>query len=730
MLKKSLLFKILAVVIGINIIGFSILIMKVISHEEEQGIEQQARTSELMAKPVLHTLYKDMLDARAEMARHLIEGIKTIEGVTRVQIIRKNGTEEAFQDFKTLDAIEQYSGMSSRDWTADHPNKEKNVAKGVFQEDFKEYLRSVNEENNRESTYYIERDLSGERLLTYLVPIIKQEECSICHTNDNGSGILMISTSVEELYSSLSSSRLRWLSYGFFTILIASLLLGLVVNRITKPINDTARMLHDIADGKGDLTRRLIVKTTDEVGMLGKWFNSFIEGMQEMVRGFINSADKVNRSSEKIHDVAQGIKNSIQAQTFAVDETQKYIQNMDTSIKEVAESSEILLVNAEGASASALEMTATIAEVSDNVNKLSISVGDTASSINEIAASLKQVSEHVDTLHGETEQVATAATQIDSTIKEVAKHSKEQAILAERVKEDASTIGLGAVEKTRNGIENIKVKVEDAAKVVDNLGKKSKDIGHIVGVIDEIAETTNLLALNATILAAQAGEHGKGFAVVAEEVKGLADRTSASTREIAELIKLVQQEVKVAIASMNSSLESVDEGLTLSKDADDALSKIIGSARDSFDMAKQVEHANEEQARSISLVTKSIHKTTGMVDEIKKATDEQSKAAGGIALATTRMQDITSHVEQSTVEQAKEVKHISKVITEVAEKMQSVSDSTAQQTTSSAHIVKAIDVIRSKTDENVERVETLKDTVGELQTEAATLNKKTGDFKV
>ncbi|MCK5235707.1 MAG: HAMP domain-containing protein, partial [Deltaproteobacteria bacterium] len=511
MLKKSLLSKILLTVIAINILGFSALIYKVIKAEEKNTLIEKAKSSELMAKPILHALYQNMLDQRADMARYLIDGTKAIEGVERVQVVRANGREEAFQDLKTIKKVEATLGTQNPDWRVNHPDNKDNVAKGVDDPRFIKFLEESLSNKLTDSTYYTEI-VNGHRMQTYLMPIIKRDACNVCHQGLDGNGILMITSNIEDVYDTIAWNTKKWLFFGLVTIVLISLILTLLVRRIvTAPIGDTRDMLQEIAQGRGDLTKRLSVKSEDEVGTLSLWFNRFMEGMQDMIKEVVSTATRVLMSSASIKESTNGIKNAVQAQIFAVEETHNSITKMDGSIKDVSANAENLLVVAENASASTLELSATISDVAESVQHLSLSVGDTASAINEIAASLHQVSTHIDTLYNESESVASTSTEMDSTIKEVSMHTREQAELADKVKANASTIGIAAVDKTIKGIENIRSHVNQTSEVIDRLGERSSDIGHIVGVIDEVAETTNLLALNATILAAQAGKHGKGF---------------------------------------------------------------------------------------------------------------------------------------------------------------------------------------------------------------------------
>ena len=147
------------------------------------------------------------------MPRFLIEGLKTIKGVERVQLIRANGEEEAFKDYKTLNAVKVEFGEIKPEWVVDHPNILNNVALGTQNQDFKKARLDFNK-GAKEAVSYIEKE--GERsLFTYLVPIVAKPKCSSCHSQEEAArGVLMISTSLDEMYELLKSSRNRWIIYG------------------------------------------------------------------------------------------------------------------------------------------------------------------------------------------------------------------------------------------------------------------------------------------------------------------------------------------------------------------------------------------------------------------------------------------------------------------------------------------------------------------------------------
>ncbi|OGQ01544.1 MAG: hypothetical protein A2W38_04335 [Deltaproteobacteria bacterium RBG_19FT_COMBO_58_16] len=726
---KGLKSKILALTIGLSLIGFGLLVFFVIKEEEKSLLRERLKASELMAQPILHTIYKDMLDERADMPRFLIEGLKTIKGVERVQLIRSNGVEEAFKDYKTLKSVEIEYGEIKPEWTVDHPNNLNNVARGIQNHDFKKALQDFNK-GRKESVFYMEQE--GDRsLFTYLVPIIARPKCSSCHSHEEAArGVLMISTSLDEMYSILGSSRNKWILYGLLTVAASTILLGLLVSAvITRPVDRTVQMLKAIAEGKGDLTKRLEITSDDEIGMLGRWFNKFVDGMQNMVKEIFGISREVSAASKEIESASREIISAAKRQIHAAEDTSTSIKEMDASIKTVAEEADALNTSSIVVSESARAMSSSVDEVKVNIEKLFYSASSTTSSINEMAISINQVASHVDELFKKTEEVVSSIIEIGVNVKDVENYSRAQAELAEKVRADAEDLGMASVVKTKEGIEKVSEEVASTALVVNRLGERSKEIGKILTVINDIADTTHLLALNATILAAQAGEHGKGFAVVARQVKDLATKTTASTKEIAGLINQVQSEVSVAVESMQRSSEKVEDGVRLSRDAQGALIKILDSARRSFDMAKMIEKATIEQTKGAGQITSVAQIISHMVGDIKNASKEQSQAAREILKDTVQMKEFMGKVKLSTNEQSRESKQVSEAIFNVVEKIKRVAGATSEQMKFSKRIITAVETVRKAAEENAALASRLEKTVEEMNKQAEKLKSDVGSFK-
>ena len=174
-------------------------------------------------------------------------------------------------------------------------------------------------------------------------------------------------------------------------------------------------------------------------------------------------------------------------------------------------------------------------------------------------------------------------------------------------------------------------KVQESAKTVENLGARSDQIGTIIGTIEDIADQTNLLALNAAIEAARAGEQGRGFAVVADEVRALAERTTRATSEIGEMIKAIQNETKGAVAAMGQGVQQAESGTLEAARSGEALRNILQQINDVTLQVNQIATAAEEQTAVTCEITNNMSLITEVVQQTAQGANESASAAGQLS---------------------------------------------------------------------------------------------------
>jgi methyl-accepting chemotaxis protein len=237
-------------------------------------------------------------------------------------------------------------------------------------------------------------------------------------------------------------------------------------------------------------------------------------------------------------------------------------------------------------------------------------------------------------------------------MEKVSENAENSKILSSDTMRDASK-GQDAMKRMSESVQTISETVESASVVIKQLESRSDEIGSVLDVIDEVADQTSLLALNASIIAAQAGEHGRGFAVVADEIKDLATRVSESTKEISRIVKTVQQDSAKAVAAMDEGNARVKEGLKLARLAGDALEKIILGAQWSANVANDIADAIQEQTAMNQSIEDSIQDVVNVATENTRATKEQEIGASRVMEAVEKMTTLADQVHRATIEQTK-----------------------------------------------------------------------------
>lgn len=402
------------------------------------------------------------------------------------------------------------------------------------------------------------------------------------------------------------------------------------IGRLFHAMDRMLRYLREMADlagsmATGDLRAQVSPRSEDD--SFGKAFRDMSENLREMIGRIKLAASQVARSAGEIAASSSQITQGAESQSASADETLSTMVEIAAQIDSVAKSSQALAVNVDQTSSSIQEMGASIEQVAKNSTNLLTSVEETSSTIEEMTASIQSIEAKV------------------------------------RVVDDVS----------REAAKIATVRGEELSERIAGISGASKDIGKIVGIIEDIADQTNLLALNAAIEAAHAGDAGRGFAVVAEEVKRLAERSMSSTRDIASVVENVQKSTQQAIELTS-----------------DILKQIVGS----------------------------VTRSSELVGEVYSATQEQSGGAAQILNTTTHMQNVTRQLASAAKEQANGARDMMKAVEIMNRMTQQVADASREQKQGGDLVVKAVERIAQIAQQNLAAAEQLSGNTDNLSREA------------
>lgn len=576
------------------------------------------------------------------------------------------------------------------------------------------------------------RTLSTERLLAG-----KSQDVTLQATpyrlavNELGSSGKMLLLAIDRSDVDAATSYVRSVLLVILLVVTAvAVVVGLAISsNIVKPLGAVVLNLKDIAAGGGDLTQKLEITSKDEVGDLAENFNAFLDKMREMIARIHSVAADLNAAGGQIKTSSIQVSDGTSQQAEALEESFLALQGIDESISGIAESTGSLVESAEASSSATLELGATIEEIASQMEKLFSTVDEVSSSINEMSVSSQEVAENVEILSSSTEVTASSIIELDASIKEIEENAEKTYSLSEEAAHDAEE-GKAAVDETINGIGEIREMVDRAAVAIEDLGGQSNEIGKILTVIDEVADQTSLLALNAAIIAAQAGEHGKGFAVVADEIRELAERTAVSTREIGLIINNLQRGTDEAVEAMRAGSERVHQETERSKGTGAALDQIRNSTLKASDQVRGIVRATQEQSRGSRQITDSINQISSMLGQIASAITQQTDGARQLSHAAESMKEIASQGKLSTAEQAKGSRQINASMEQIRNMIERIDEATREQTQRSKQVVEAVARVKQIAEENAGRTAELDQVVESLTQQTVTLEEEVGAFKV
>src|SRR5215475_7873544 len=434
-----------------------------------------------------------------------------------------------------------------------------------------------------------------------------------------------------------SADKVRFVSFVItIVVTLLAIVLGILVafytaRSITQPLTHLITVAREIGDS-GDLDQNIDIHRNDEIGALATTFNNMVAYLKEMA-GVSMAVAEGDLSVEVVpRSKRDTLGNAFLRMSHGL---QDLVRTTRDSAGQVSAGSNQVAGAADESAKVSVQASSAIEEVTSTMHEMSINVQNVVKNTQIQASSVAETSASID--------------QMVTSIQRVADTAKVLLDIANRSREEVGT-GIATMEKATDGLNRTNHAIQSSAEIINILGHRADDIGKIIEVIDDLAEQTNLLALNAAIEAARAGEHGLGFAVVADEVRKLAEKSTQSTKEIADLIQSIQREARQAVENMERSTRIVEEGLSLGNDLGSALHKISNVVTEVYKFSQEIGAATNEQSVGSAQIAKATGRLTEITQEINSAVEEQASGAQAVVRAMDKMRELVQQSASSSTE--------------------------------------------------------------------------------
>ena len=524
-------------------------------------------------------------------------------------------------------------------------------------------------------------------------------------------------------------SRTAALGLAAAAALAASILAAAIARSITRPLAAATELARRVAEGDLRFAAGSAAEEAgrDELADLRRALHEMGVGLRQLVNQVENAVGAVEEAVGALRTTSEEVGAQVDRQEEAAREIASTAADVASAALDVTGNVDSLLASAAETSRGAGELDGSVTRTAARMDELSGSIDEIASTIAEMTASVRGIEGRAVELLAASDAAVEAVTELRASERNVGAHAEETRTIAEGVAVEARS-GADAVDETAQAIVGVRESFARIREAIDALATRSTSIGEVVSVMDAVAGQTALLSLNASIIAAQAGEQGRSFNVVAGSIRGLADRTSGSSREIGELLASVRAEIERAVAAVAEGALRVERGTERADGAGRALAGILARCGETAERASDILRAGAAQSERLSAVERSFAAVRREVHAIGAALQEHGKAASEVLHTTDAVRGLGEDVKRQTVAQRADVSRAARATAEVSERTREVRTAVDGQREGCAQIDKALAGLRTGGQDAAAAASALHEVIATLAERAARLAREVERF--
>jgi methyl-accepting chemotaxis protein len=526
----------------------------------------------------------------------------------------------------------------------------------------------------------------------------------------------------------LAASLVVLLGTAAFFALLGLALSWIVSRAVLKPVTVLSAAAQAL--GHGFLDAGVATSGgSEEMNVLARAFQAMAGDLKGTVAKLSTLGDQVASTSDAILRAGNEVTEGTSRQATQTRQTEAALEQLTRSSREASERAVRVAELGDRVKNSVSEMTLSTEQIAQSSESLGSYVDRTHDSIMEINGSVNEVSRSAEVLRSLADDAAGSVSSLHSSIERVREQAERSRAHSQSAHQEATALGASTVDEAVAGIDRLREIVDRAVGIIETLSHRSEEVGRIATLIDEVTDRTNLLGINASIMAAQAGEHGAGFAVVADEIKSLSLQIAASTRDIARLLTSMRQEAEAAVSVIREGSQSAAESVRLSEGVRDVLARIVEHSAETGRMLAGVAEATESQGESTRQLKALADRLAGMARETAEAACSQQSFSSRIVDATDGVRALAEQVARSTQEHSRNAHEVADAMRQLGAGVEAITDAVRHQLEQAEPIRGALREIRYLAEGNRGRSASMSQTVTALATRADSLRAELSRFR-